>query len=150
MIFRKATKEDVPAIVEMLANDFLGKTREKFEMPLPSSYYDFFYRIDADSNQELTVLELEGEIIATMQLTFIPYMTYCGSMRMLIESVRVKDTMTGKGIGTKMMEYAIERAKNKKCRIVQLNTDKKRKDAHRFYEKLGFAATHEGMKLNLD
>lgn len=149
MIFRKAAKEDVPAIVEMLANDFLGKTRERFEMPLPSSYYDFFYRIDADSNQELTVIELDGEIIGTMQLTFIPNLTFCGSMRMMIESVRVKDTMTGKGIGTKMMEYAVERAKKKNCRIVQLTTDKQRKDAHRFYEKLGFKATHEGMKLHL-
>jgi N-acetylglutamate synthase-like GNAT family acetyltransferase len=114
MIFRKAAKEDVPAIVEMLASDFLGKTRERFEMPLPSSYYDFFYRIDADSNQELTVLELDGEIIGTMQLTFIPYLTFCGSMRMLIESVRVKDTMTGKGSRHKDDGVCYRKSKEKK------------------------------------
>ncbi len=149
MIFRKAVKEDLPSIIEMLASDFLGKTREKFEIPLPQSYFDAFEKINSDINQELTVLELDGEVIGTMQLTFIPNLNYGGSLRMLIESVRVKDTMTGKGIGTKMMEYAINRAKEKNCRIVQLTTDKRRKDAHRFYEKLGFAATHEGMKLHL-
>lgn len=149
MTFRKALREDLPSIIEMLANDFLGKTREKFEIPLPKSYYDFFEMIDSDSNQELTVLELDGEVIGTMQLTFLPNLNFGGSMRLLIESVRVKDSLTGKGIGTKMMEYAINRAKDRHCKIVQLTTDKRRKDAHRFYEKLGFVASHEGMKLHL-
>lgn len=149
MIFRKAVKEDLPSIIEMLANDFLGKSREKFEIPLPQSYYDTFDKINSDPNQELTVLEREGEVIGTMQLTFIPVLIYGGSMRLLIESVRVKESMTGKGIGTKMMEYAIERGRDMNCRIVQLTTDKQRKDAHRFYERLGFEATHEGMKLHL-
>jgi N-acetylglutamate synthase-like GNAT family acetyltransferase len=149
MTFRKAVKEDVPAIVEMLASDFLGKTRERFENPLPQSYYDFFDKINSDANQELTVAETDGEVIGTMQLTFIPVLNYCGSMRLLIESVRIKDTMTGKGYGEKMIRYAIERAKEKNCRIVQLTSDKRREDALRFYEKLGFKATHEGMKLHL-
>jgi GNAT superfamily N-acetyltransferase len=149
MIFRKAVKEDLSTIIEMLANDFLGATREKFELPLPQSYYDFFDLINSDVNQELTVAETDGEVIGTMQLTFLPNLNYGGSMRLLIESVRVKDSITGKGIGTKMMEYAIGRAKERNCRIVQLTTDKRRKDAHRFYEKLGFIASHEGMKLHL-
>ncbi|MBS1491966.1 MAG: GNAT family N-acetyltransferase [Bacteroidetes bacterium] len=149
MIFRKAIREDLPSIIEMLANDFLGATREKFELPLPQSYYDFFELINSDSYQELTVAEIDGEVIGTMQLTFLPNLNFGGSMRLQIESVRVRDSLTGKGIGTKMMEYAIEKAKEKKCRIVQLTTDKRRKDAHRFYEKLGFTASHEGMKLHL-
>jgi GNAT superfamily N-acetyltransferase len=133
----------------MLAADFLGKTREKYEDPLPQSYYDAFDKINEDSNNELVVMEDNGEVIGTMQLTFIPSLNYCGGTRMLIESVRVRDDLTGKGYGSKLIEYAIDIAKEKKCKMVQLTTDKKRKDAHRFYERLGFSATHEGMKLHL-
>ncbi|MBS1515749.1 MAG: GNAT family N-acetyltransferase [Bacteroidetes bacterium] len=149
MIFRKAVREDLPCIIEMLANDFLGMQREKYETPLPQSYYDFFDKISSDSNQELITAELDGEIAGTMQLTFIPNLNYGGSMRLLIESVRIKEGLTGKGYGSLMINYAIERGKEKNCRIVQLTSDKRRKDALRFYEKLGFKATHEGMKLHL-
>lgn len=133
----------------MLAADFLGKTRERDEDPLPQSYYDAFEKINGDSNNELIVMEEDAEVIGTMQLTFIPSLNYCGSTRVLIESVRIRDDKTGKGYGSKLIEYAIEKAKEKNCRIVQLTTDKKRTDAHRFYERLGFKSTHEGMKLHL-
>ena len=145
MIFRKATKADVPAIVEMLANDPLGALRE--DLQYPEKYEQAFDRIDKDHNQELIVVEDEdGEIIGTFQLTFIQYLTHQGSIRVQIESVRVRDDQRGKGVGEKMFRWALDHAKEKGAHLVQLTSDKKRPDAIRFYEKLGFVASHEGLK----
>lgn len=145
MIFRKATKADVPDIVEMLANDPLGALRE--DLQHPQKYEQAFDRIDKDDNQELIVVENEnGEIIGTFQLTFIQYLTHQGSIRVQIESVRVRDDQRGKGIGEKMFRWALDHAKEKGAHLVQLTSDKKRPDAIRFYEKLGFVASHEGLK----
>jgi len=149
MIFRLATRNDVCAIVEMIADDELGKTRENFKMPLPKSYYSAFENINADSNQELIVVEnKKSEIIGTLQLSFIQYLTYEGGIRAQIEAVRIRKDQRGTGLGTKMFEWAISRAKDKNTHVLQLTTDKKRPEALSFYKKLGFMDSHEGMKLH--
>jgi GNAT superfamily N-acetyltransferase len=151
MIFRKASQADLPGIVQMIAEDELGKSRERFQLPLPSEYLKAFEKINADSNQELIVVENDlHEIIGTMQLSFIQYLTYRGGLRAQIEAVRIRKDQRGLGIGKSMFQWAIHRAKERKAHLVQLTTDKKRPIAIQFYEDLGFKATHEGMKLHLD
>ncbi len=147
MKIREAQQEDLPGIIRLLADDQLGTTRESFDDPLPAEYREAFHRIKMDPNNELVVLEEEGTLVGTLQLTFIPYLTYKGSSRAQIEAVRVDQAHRGKGVGRKMFEWAIHRAKEKGCHMVQLTTNKIRKDAFQFYESLGFQATHEGMKL---
>lgn len=149
LIFRKAAREDVPAIVRMLAQDKLGKLRENYREPLPETYYQAFDRIDRDENQELTVIENDKEeVIGTLQLSFIPYLTYQGGIRAQIEAVRIREDRRGKGIGEQLFRWAIARAKARGAHLLQLTTDKQRPEAVRFYEKLGFRASHEGMKLH--
>ncbi len=151
MIFRKATKKDVLAIVEMIADDELGKIRENFQIPLPKEYYTAFENIMGDENQELMVVVNEvGEVIGTLQLSFIQYLTYRGGVRAQIEAVRIRRDQRGRGLGTTMFEWAIKRAKERNAHVLQLTTDKKRLQAIAFYENLGFKDTHEGMKLHLD
>lgn len=149
LTFRKAVIGDLEAIVGMLADDPLGARRERYELPLPQGYVDAFGAIQEDPNQELTVAECDGRVVGVLQLTFIPYLTHEGSWRALIEGVRVASSMRGQGVGGRLLERAIERARARGCRIVQLTTDKARTDALRFYEGLGFTASHEGMKLHL-
>ncbi|WHT39221.1 MULTISPECIES: GNAT family N-acetyltransferase [Myroides] len=150
MIFRKAKLEDVPMIVAMLADDALGATRERFENPLPKVYTDAFQNIDKDPNQELIVVEDEnGQIIGTLQLSFLQYLTYQGGIRAQIEAVRIHKDFRGKGLGEQFFRWAITRVKAKGAHVLQLTSDKKRPNAIRFYEKLGFVASHEGMKLHL-
>lgn len=149
MKFRKATKKDVTKIVEMIADDELGKTRENYKVPLPNEYLIAFENIIADSNQELIVLENENfEIIGTLQLSFIQYLTYRGGIRAQIEAVRIRKEKRGLGIGKIMFKWAIDRAKKRNAHLLQLTTDKKRPKAIKFYESLGFKATHEGMKMH--
>jgi GNAT superfamily N-acetyltransferase len=150
LTFRRATADDLPAIVAMLADDALGATRERFASPLPDSYGRAFEEIDSDPNNELVVACLENDVVGVLQLTFIPYLTHQGSRRALIEGVRVARAHRGTGLGTRLFEWAITRARERRCRMVQLTTDKSRPDAKRFYETLGFVASHEGMKLVLD
>ena len=135
----------------MLADDPLGQKREAFANPLPQKYYTAFENINKDQNQELMVVENEAkEIIGTLQLTFIPYLTYQGGIRAQIEAVRIHKAYRGKGLGKQFFEWAINRAKEKGAHVLQLTSDKKRPDAIRFYEKLGFRASHEGMKLHFN
>ncbi|MBO0331836.1 GNAT family N-acetyltransferase [Muricauda sp. CAU 1631] len=149
MKFRRATQKDVLAIVEMIADDALGKTRENFQIPLPEEYYTAFENINKDTNQELIMVENDNsEIIGTLQLSFIQYLTYRGGIRAQIEAVRIHKNQRGSGMGTKMFEWAIERAKERGAHLLQLTTDKKRPDAIRFYENLGFRASHQGMKIH--
>ena len=151
LTFRGAVEQDVERIVEMLADDVLGKERERVEKPLPASYLEAFKAIDADPNNELIVaVDGTGRIIGVEQITFTPYLTHQGSWRATIEGVRADSTMRGQGIGGQLIRYAIERAKERGCRLVQLTTDKQRPDALRFYEGLGFTASHEGMKMKLE
>lgn len=147
--FRQATREDLPEIVRMLADDFLGATRERFEEPLPESYTKAFEEIAADKNNELIVAETDGEIVGTMQITFTPSISFQGGKRAGVESVRVDARYRGRGLGKALMLWAIERAKKEGCHVLQLTTNSDRTDAHRFYENLGFKGTHLGMKLYL-
>ena len=148
--FRQATAADLPALVQMLADDPLGQKRERYELPLPASYQQAFAAIDTDPNNELIVAHNGQQILGFFQLTFIPYLTYQGRWRALIEGVRVNRTVRSQGIGQEMFLWAIARAREHGCHLVQLTTDKARPDALRFYAKLGFVASHEGMKLHLD
>ncbi|MCB9397920.1 MAG: GNAT family N-acetyltransferase [Acidobacteria bacterium] len=147
--FRRAKRADVVSIVAMLVDDHLGQSREQYENPLPNFYYDAFAAIDADPNQELWIAEQAGHIVGTFQLTLIPCIGRKGSWRAMVESVRVAAALRGQGIGKAMMAHAIARARARGCRLLQLTTDKRRPDAFRFYQQLGFEASHEGMKLNL-
>ena len=151
MIFRKATKNDIIAIVEMIADDELGKQRENFQIPLPDKYYWAFENINRDENQELMVIENSSfEIIGTFQLTFIQYLTYQGGVRAQVEAVRIRKDQRGIGLGNIMFEWIIRRVKEKKAHVLQLTTDKKRPDAIKFYKNLGFKPTHEGMKIHFN
>ena len=149
LLFRQAVRGDLAEIVRLLADDHLGQGRERFVEPLPEGYAAAFHTITHDPHNELIVVEQDGAILGTMQLTFIPSLSFQGSRRMQIESVRVDAPYRGQGIGQKMMHWAINRAREEGCRFVQLTTHKDRPQAHRFYRRLGFVASHEGMKLDL-
>lgn len=149
LLFRRATRADLPEIVRMLADDELGQQRERFESPLPEAYLQAFAEIDADKNHELTVAELNGEIVGTLHLMFLPSISYQGGLRAQVESVRVDEKYRGKGLGAKMMAYAIQRSKERGAHLMHLTSHASRTDAHRFYERLGFKKAHVGMKLNL-
>jgi GNAT superfamily N-acetyltransferase len=149
LTFRDAAKADISELVKLLSNDHLGAKREDLSTPLNQRYINAFKRIDKDPNNELTIVESNGDLVGMLQLTFIPYLTHIGSSRCLIESVRISKNYRGQGLGTNFINWAIARAKEKSCSIVQLTSDKQRPDALRFYESLGFKATHEGFKLKL-
>lgn len=150
LTFRPATQEDLPAIVALLANDLLGARRENHVLPLPASYEKAFAAIDQDPNNELVVVDTADQAVAgVLQLTLVPHITYQGGWRAQIEGVRVASSLRSSGIGERLFLWAIERARSKGCHLVQLTSDKARPDAIRFYERLGFVASHEGMKLHL-
>ncbi|MPZ46125.1 MAG: GNAT family N-acetyltransferase [Betaproteobacteria bacterium] len=144
---RQATAQDLPAIVRLLADDPLGAKRECYREPLPASYQAAFAAIERDPNQELCVACLGESVVGVLQLTFIPYLTYQGGWRALIEGVRIAPGLRSRGLGRILFEWAIERARDRGCHMVQLTSDKARPDAIRFYQGLGFVASHEGMKL---
>jgi GNAT superfamily N-acetyltransferase len=147
--FRLAKKDDLADIVRMLSDDTLGVTREKFEPILSDNYLNAFETISKDQNQELTIVEMNGEKVGTYQLTFIQYLTHQGGLRAQVEAVRIDSNFRGTGIGTKIFQYIIDRAKQKGCNMLQLTSDKQRPEAIKFYESVGFIATHEGMKLKM-
>jgi GNAT superfamily N-acetyltransferase len=149
ILFRLATRADLPSIVRMLADDDLGSQREIFEDPLPESYYSAFEQIDDDPNHELIVAERDGEVIGTLHLMFLPSVSFQGGLRAQVESVRVGKRFQSQGTGSQMMKWSIERAKQRGAHVIQLTTHKTRVDAHRFYERLGFKGSHLGMKLSL-
>ena len=146
---RKATSADVAAIVAMLADDALGTKREDASLPLRDEYRNAFAAIDTDPNQFLAVVEHDGRIIGCLQLSFIPGLSRMGQWRGQIESVRIASYIRGGGIGRQMIEWAIEKCRERGCGLVQLTTDKSRSDALRFYQSLGFTDSHEGLKLSL-
>ncbi len=147
--FRSATSHDLPAIVSMLADDELGAKREDPSLPVSGPYISAFEAIDTDPNNELIVAIRDEQVVGVLQITFIPYLTYQGGWRALIEGVRVSKQARSSGIGRRMLDWAISRSRERNCILVQLTTDKLRPDALLFYENLGFAASHEGMKLRL-
>jgi len=146
-VFRTATKQDLPQLVSLLADDPIGINREDPTTPINQHYFDAFQQIDMDPNNSLIVIEQNQCIVGMMQLTFIPYLTHIGSWRCLIEGVRIEKKFRGNGLGKAMIQWAINKAKQKPCGIVQLTTDKQRPDAIKFYQTLGFKVSHEGLKL---
>jgi ribosomal protein S18 acetylase RimI-like enzyme len=149
LTLRRARLDDLPTIIAMIADDQIGQSREDARLPLDARYTDAFAAIERDPNQILAVAERDGAIVGCLQVTFIPGVSRRGAWRGQIESVRVARNLRGGGIGAAMFEWAIAECRRHGCSLVQLYTDKSRKDAHRFYERLGFKASHEGMKLSL-
>ncbi len=137
-------------IVQLLAHDPLGSQRESYQIPLPANYYLAFDEINSDKNQYLIVVEDGNKIIGTLQLTIITYITYRGGKRGQIEGVRVDEAYRGHGIGNMMIQWAIDKARELGCHLIQLTMDKKRKETIEFYKKLGFIDSHEGMKLHFN
>lgn len=147
--FRRARRADLDAIVALLADDVLGSHREDPSLPAAPCYTQAFDAIERDANQYLAVAERGGVIVACLQLSFIPGLSRRGLWRGQIESVRVASAERGAGTGRALFDWAIAQCREHKCGLVQLTTDKTRVDARRFYESVGFVATHEGMKLEL-
>jgi ribosomal protein S18 acetylase RimI-like enzyme len=145
-VFRRADAADLPAIVALLADDVLGAGRE---VPGDPAYDAAFAAIAADTNQLLAVADQEGRIVGCLQLSFVPGLSRRGMWRGQIESVRIAADQRGSGLGRRMFEWAIAQCRERGCGLVQLTTDKARPEARRFYESLGFSASHEGMKLAL-
>ncbi|MEV4252193.1 GNAT family N-acetyltransferase [Spirillospora sp. NPDC049652] len=171
MTFREATRVDLPWIVRLLANDPIAAGRESLGgdgqaeaaaesaggavggaagAGVPAAYYTAFEAIEKDPNNSVIVAELGGEIAGCLQLTYIPGLTYTGGERAQIEGVRVAAEQRGRGIGQLMVGWAIEQAKARGCRLVQLTTDRQRPESIRFYQKIGFRPSHMGMKYHLD
>jgi ribosomal protein S18 acetylase RimI-like enzyme len=146
--FRQATIADLPAIIALIADDELGRHRERIGPPPSPNYEVAFRAIEKDPNQLLAVAERDG-VVGCLQLTFIPGLSHVGAWRGQIESVRVASHLRGSGLGRKLFAWAIEVCRERGCGMVQLTTDKSRPDALRFYQSLGFTASHEGMKLDL-
>ena len=150
LIIRPARKEDVREIVHLVnAGGPGGKPRGVIPDPFPLYYFETFEKISANPSCRLMVAEMEGKVIGTFQLNFLTYLAAKGRDDIQVEAIHVKQEYRGQGIGTEMMKWVIAEAKRRNCRRIQLTSDKTRQDAHRFYERCGFKATHEGMKLVL-
>ena len=145
---RRARRDDVAAIVGMLADDPLGSGRERIEHPLPQSYYQAFERVDRDPNLQLVVaVDGEGAVVGCLQLAVLPGVSSQGASRGLLEDVRVATHCRSRGIGEQMVQWAVAEARAKGCVLVELLTHHTRVDAQRFYERLGFARSHAGMTI---
>ncbi len=144
--FRAANAADLPALMALLADDDLGRGREGSD---PAPYRAAFATIDADPNQILCVADRDGEIVGMQQITFIPGLSRKGAWRGMIEAVRVARHRRNEGIGGRMIEWAIAECRSRGCSLVQLTSDRTREEAHRFYDRLGFTASHVGYKMTL-
>jgi GNAT superfamily N-acetyltransferase len=150
VVLRRAMPADVTAIVDLIAADQLGASRDGIRDATDRAAYDAaFAAIDADPAQLLVVAEVAGRVVGTLQLTFIPGLARRGALRAQIEAVRVEDGLRGVGLGSAMLDWAIDEARRRGCALVQLTSDKSRGNAQRLYRRLGFVASHEGMKLKL-
>ena len=148
--FREATEADLGAIIALLADDPLGNSRERVGGEIDPAYTAAFAAIVVSPDQELIVAELEGAVVGTMQLSFLAGLSRKGAMRGLIEAVRIGPHLRSQGLGARMMDWALDRFRQRGCKVAQLTTDKSRADAHRFYDRLGFKQSHYGYKLDLD
>lgn len=146
---RRAKHSDLPAIVALLADDVLGRSRETVSDPPATEYQSAFEAIDSDPNQLLVVMLDDEEVVGTLQLTFVPGLARRGALRGQIEAVRIASNHRGEGLGERLFGWAIAECRKRGCALVQLTTDRNRPDAHRFYERLGFDPTHIGYKLRL-
>ncbi|MEU0223323.1 GNAT family N-acetyltransferase [Streptomyces sp. NPDC006284] len=144
---RPTTEDDIPAVVAMLADDPLGAERESPDDLGP--YLAAFERLSTDPNQHLVVAVRDGRVVGTLQLTIVPGLSRRGATRSIVEGVRIHADERGGGLGTQLIEWAVDESRRQGCQLVQLTSDKTRVDAHRFYERLGFSASHTGFKLSL-
>jgi GNAT superfamily N-acetyltransferase len=144
---RPTAADDIPAVVAMLADDPLGARRESPDDLGP--YLAAFDRLSTDPNQHLVVAVRDGRVVGTLQLTIVPGLSRRGATRSIIEGVRIHGDERGSGLGTQLIEWAVAESRRQGCHLVQLTSDKTRTDAHRFYERLGFSASHTGFKLQL-
>lgn len=149
LTMRPATLADLPTVVALLADDINSVGREDTSEPLDPGYVSAFAAIDANPDQELIVAERDGVIVGTMQLSFLPGLSFRGAWRGQIEAVRIASDLRGSGLGTVMIDWAVARCRARDCRMVQLTSKSTRDGAHRFYERLGFVKSHVGMKLHL-
>ena len=147
---RNAAESDLPTIIAMLADDALGSRREDASIPLDPAYLRAFQAIESDANQQLVVAEQDDAIVGTLQLSFLPGLSYKGAWRGQIEAVRIAKSLRGQGLGAQFITWAVDRCRARGCHLVQLTSNSVRLDAHRFYERLGFAKSHAGFKLTLD
>lgn len=150
MIFRTATRADLPEIVRLLADDHLGGTRERYSDPLPQEYAIAFDGLQRIGAEVILAVDEDGRVIGCLQLLILPGLGSLGKQRAQIEAVRIDSSLRGKGLGSQLIRHAVERARQCGCRLVQLTSDNSRQGAHRLYERLGFKASHVGMKLALD
>jgi ribosomal protein S18 acetylase RimI-like enzyme len=150
LAFRLATAADLPEIVRLLADDHLGGNRERYADPLPREYGEAFAALQRIGAEVILALDDGGAIIGCLQLLVLPGLGSLGKQRAQIEAVRIDSVLRGKGLGSELIGYAVQRAKEKGCKLVQLTSDNSRQGAHRLYERLGFKASHVGMKLYLD
>ena len=148
-VCRDAAMEDVDVLVRLLAEDHLGRERERLTSPLPEAYSAALAEILASDFTRIIVVEAEGEVVGALQITFIPHLSYVGQRRAIIESVHVADGWRGKGAGAFLVEYTIGEARQAGCGQIVLTSSKSRLDAHRFWARMGFEASHIGMKLHL-
>lgn len=148
--FRQASAADLPAIVRLLADDHLGGGRERYSDPLPSEYGTAFAGLQKIGAEVILALDETDGVIGCLQLLVLPGLGSLGKQRAQIEAVRIESSLRGKGLGSELIRYAIARAKERGCKLVQLTSDNSRQGAHRLYERLGFKASHVGMKLYLD
>jgi len=149
VIFRTARRADLPAIIAMLADDDISRTRSGHTTTVTDELVAAFEEISREPSSELLVGEHDGAIVASLQLTYIPGLSRGGMRRAQVESVRVRSDRRGHGIGERLMKVAMDRARQRGCAIMELTTDLRRGDAHRFYQRLGFETTHAGMKRAL-
>jgi ribosomal protein S18 acetylase RimI-like enzyme len=147
VIIRRAARADVGAIIAMLADDPLGRARERLEEPLPPSYFKAFEVLDRDPNIQLVVAEEGGRVVGCLQLCVLPGLSSQGASRGLIEDVRVASDRRSRGIGEQLVGWAIEQSRGKGCKLIELLTHHSRLDAQRFYERLGFQRSHVGMTI---
>jgi GNAT superfamily N-acetyltransferase len=147
--FRLAVPEDLPTLLALLADDAIARSRSGYTQEATPAVRAAFEELSADPNNALVVGEREGEVVACLQLTFIAGLSRGGMRRALVEAVRVREDLRGQGVGESLMQDAMARARARGCGVIQLTTDKRRTAAHRFYARLGFEASHEGMKRAL-
>lgn len=148
LVIRSATYGDLGALIALYADDGLGKSREANEIDL--AYTNAFEAIDRDPNHMLVVGDVAGQVVATLQLSFLPGLSRHGAWRAQIEAMRVAGELRGRGLGRQMLDWAVAQTEARGCSLVQLTSDRKRNAAHRFYEDAGFSATHYGFKLLLE
>jgi GNAT superfamily N-acetyltransferase len=149
LTFREAAAADLPGIVQLLWDDETARHREDPSEPLDPHYIAAFEAIHADPNQHLIAAEREGRLVGTLQLSFLPGLSFRGAWRAQIEAVRIASDVRGQRLGEQMILWAVEQARARDCKMIQLTSTATRTAAHRFYARLGFVQSHVGMKLHL-